>query len=319
MRTIRPYRFGSDCEFGVMHMDKLWNYRPLSAKDILRVGNTTTFVGNDGHQQTGEIRPRPAHNVRQHVMDLADGVMSLQRWIKGSKRTKDAWIMALPYYGGETYGGHIHCSFTYQNPAQQELRALGLTWTGDRFDGNQEVPANQIAKLAALSQRMNETVNPDSFLRVMNHLVRPFECAVQPWDLRLARNETYGKSDDCRNQNSRPPAHFTDTYVHYEYRVPSTWLAHPELAYSYLGLAKLSMLNFEKILSTPSDGSRLTSQMASLEVFQERYRELLAQDPVVTSDLRGLGDRVDLAVRSREAWFQPMKPIAIEDWSRYAG
>lgn len=324
MRRIRPYRFGSDCEFGFMQMEKLWIYAHHPANEVLRVGNTTTFIGTDGHKQTGEIRPRPAHNIRQHIMDLADAIVTIQKWLKSSSSTKNMWVYALPYFNGETYGGHIHCSFLCDHPLRPKLEKYNLVWRGDRFEGNpQNLSDNAGEELSALANEMLgvEAPSTDEFMSVMNFLIRPFEYAVQPWDLREARNRSYGHDSDCREQHSKAPKFFQKyLYRHFEYRVPSTWLVHPDLAMGYMGLAKLVMLNFSKVINLNATIQRQVFENAgvSQDIFQARYRKLMEANPVITSDLKNLDQTLGKCLNNCSMWFQPYKPIAVDDWTKYS-
>ncbi len=306
-----------------MRMDKLWALNSVNAREVLVLGDTTTFVGTDGHAATAEIRPAPFFNIRSHIMDLSKALTNTYKWLQSSKRTKNIWIQAVPYSGGETYGGHIHCSFMYVSPVHSKLRTLGVRWTtgAGEYAFDRELNPEQILEVQYLTDMGTiDLFGPQVFMNVMNYLIRPWEHYVQPWDLRVARNKHYGNNDDIRAQNSKPQsAQHYSLYKHYEYRVPSTWLIHPDLAYSYIGLAKLSMLNFEKIIAISAKESRADAEdeMSAFEIFMRRWTKLQEAGPVMTRDLLYLETAITNVRREKNIWFQPMKPIVIEEWSKY--
>lgn len=95
----KKYKIGSDVEFSIVKNGKI-----LSAALILG-GNTQTKLGNDGHQETGEIRPSPFFNPE----DLIDkGILPLIKELS-QKLPKDAIVTTG---GGITsatpLGDHIH-------------------------------------------------------------------------------------------------------------------------------------------------------------------------------------------------------------------
>ena len=212
---------------------------------------------------------------------------------------------------------------------------LNRTFKGDRivaFDPTRTVPAltpAQTERLATFAQRRynGELFNVGHFATFMDFLIWPYECAVQPWWDRARRNGRYGGTgghgDRVRQQVSTPNGNKANkyAYLHYEYRVPSTWLCHPWLAYAYLGLAKLSMLNAKLISEARAEPLRKhpdgTSANADYrKIFMNRFTGLVKSGRW-TSDIRGLIDVIPKTFDQRAAWFEnPGQPIDVDAWRR---
>ena len=87
----------------------------------------------------------------------------------------------------------------------------------------------------------------------LGYLMGPLENWTQPWPGRLARNNRYGPAmgDPIRwLTTDRPKMDKYDKwgFIHFEYRVPSTWLQHPWLAYAYLAMTKFTWLNWDLVV-----------------------------------------------------------------------
>jgi len=357
------YRLGSDPEF-VFSAVKEWNHTIVPATDVIthnKAFGLTTFIGLDGHAQTAELRPTPSYNVRRHLLDIASAISSIDDYLKRNKKWRDAGvnIYAHPYVKNEPLGGHIHFSFFLNDPLVAELQRCNYVFgQGGWQQHNPTMPysgsgAIVQAKMEQVGLAINkrETMSPANFLIAMNYLLVPLEHWVQPWATRINRNTKYGTAagDPVRMMYStRPemPKYDNWAYLHYEYRVPSTWLVHPWLAYTYFALAKLTVLNLGPIMKmalTPENKKidkeekknvigalggipAPTAVIKSLEEPQnETFLQSLRDRLYAVEQLPKLNrsadlDSLQLALRylaaNREIWFNPYYPVAVEAWRK---
>lgn len=272
MREVRPCRFGSDAEFGLVDTDT----RIVPASHYIRGATAlNSFVGVDGHNATAEIRPRPSFNIRTHLLDLATAITAVRQQIPSY-----ITMIAPPFHKNTTYGGHIHCSFFIRRLYKVPLIA--------------------------------------SFALALGYLLRPLEAESQPPDLRAKRNEYYGGGTDVRTQTSTSVVRCPPEYVyqHLEYRMPSSWLVHPALAFAYLSCAKLCMLNFQWCVAAYDKLCVVSVQKG--EVLR-RYQVLLeASDTIVTPDTRDLVSALSMIETSAESWFAQSPPgkIHTQAWKK---
>src|SRR5207253_1065765 len=104
---------------------------------------------------------------------------------------------------------------------------------------------------------VGEAISMKVWSQALDTLLLPFEAWIQPWWLRVERNNKYGNgADNVRmGMATRPnmPLYKDWAFVHYEYRLPSTWLVHPTLAYVYMALVKLCAMNWPLIQALTKD------------------------------------------------------------------
>src|SRR5574341_873954 len=207
---------------------------------------------------------------------------------------------------------------------------------GERFVvRNTQLPApaltlEQLASAGEYARRYhnNELFNILDFISIADHLVLIYEMAIQPWWDRVRRNARHGGingvGERCRQYFSIPTGSKADkfVYAHYEYRVPSTWLCHPWLAYAYLGLMKLAILNAGRIMEQLTSFQENIVAAPNGEPANEAYRSLFMtrfQDLVKhgrwTNDIKGLKEIIPKTFDARAAWFEiPGQPVDIDAW-----
>lgn len=247
-----------------------------------------TYVGTDGHPATGEIRPPPSHNINQILYKVAYALDAIQRFLIRS--SSDARMCAAPVVNNEPLGGHIHVSL--------------------------------------FASMDNPVVGPETIDAILSYLNEPCEGAVQPWQARLSRMSRYGVRD-VRIGNSQVPSGQKKQllYYHYEYRTPSTWLAHPSIGYTYLALVKLTMLNFSAVSELahkePRDVlldvllNRKVANKSMETVLRGRLEKLASLDTLKrTPDLCGLESALAESMRLREKLFSRVANVDIEAWRK---
>ena len=339
MNKVRLYRIGSDPEF-VLGRTKEWNTTVVPAHEIITGGRTqalSSYIGTDGHTSTAELRPPPAHNIRRHLMDIAVALDSVGLVVAArQQKYKGLDLFATPVLGGETQGGHIHVSAFLNNPGAKAAAIRNMLYYGRDFIMVNEPGAHpggtplrsdeqrDIGDYCILaSQDLLFTYN--TFAIAMNYLLQPFEYWIQPWYVRRSRNGSYGGSEtEVRYTLQAPPAMpaFREwAYYLFEYRLPSTWLVHPWLAYVYLGLTKLIMLNFNKVLPLALRGKlpQTTTEPGNdlfREEFRARYALVVKAGCQFTNDIKQLEEAIEACATGRQVWFTPGTPIQLEAWRK---
>ena len=347
IQNIHLHRIGSDPEFVFVEPQE---FEPIVVPAHKVVGGSkavalASFIGTDNHQATAEIRPRPAHNVYQHLYDIASAVADIASYLQSKKHWAKIRMLARPRVGAETMGGHIHISFLVDEPytaAVLNLVAIYSPASGCLVPyttaGNNTSPVvvnsestdmHLLSSYASACGR-NRRITTSVFRVAFDHLLLPFERWVQPWWNRQERNTDYGVNNDSVRwavsvRPNRPP-YQKFAYLHYEYRVPSTWLAHPRLAYCYLALAKYTALNWMTIQSRamedmkhpkPIPPSRAPANDSSRALFNERFAEIEKLGGKRTTDLEALEASIKFCDAHREEWFSsPTQPIDIYAWRR---
>lgn len=339
---VRLYRVGSDPELLFCRVTE-WTHTVVPATDVITANKAlglTTFIGLDGHAATAELRPSPAHNVWQHVHELAYAMARIEEYLRTNKKmkAKDVRMFAQPYIGSEPLGGHIHVSAFVEDADMKAAQDKNLTLnqhTGQWQAINGNVPAGSVSGLGSVLERLasraanGEAMTSVNFGRTMDYLLLPFERWSQPWHGRLKRNSKYGaNADTVRIASSPRPAmpKFTNhAYVHYEYRMPSTPLVHPMLTYAYLALAKLTLLNWEKLSeialkhpTAPLPNSSEPDNQKSWQQFKDRLAGLEKTGLRITTDLKQLRPALTTIGDEREKWFNPFNPVNVEAWRKYS-
>jgi len=136
------------------------------------------------------------------------------------------------------------------------------------------------------------------------------------------------------------------SYQHWEYRTPSTWLVHPWLAYTYLALAKLSLLNWEHVvaLSGKDGGAKVakadldilagtafnlpgtngnpaktvssSKNSENAELFAKRLKALRSLPLATSPDLRELDNALERCFDRRKQWFSQPGIVDVMSWKR---
>lgn len=158
----------------------------------------------------------------------------------------------------------------------------------------------------------------NKYTRVMNYTLVPLEYAVQPWALRSERNQRYGRIGDYRIQ------HYTtlrDGYAfwHMEYRHPSTWLQHPKLAYAYLALAKLALLNWETLAVAAYDHTVGFASADDAKITLESRLGRLLQTGKKSADLRHIPTVLRWLMEDPDpSLLNPQGLVVMEEWRKIA-
>lgn len=315
---------------------------------------TASFIGIDSRPILGEIRPGPFRNIKAGLYEFAFALNTIDTYLKD--KFPKVRVLAYPFLHGESVGGHLHASFFIDDPFYVTLEKCGQTLSPDGTfipqSGATTVPISTatLNQLVAL-QREHDVFLPHDWGHVVSYLIQPFEQWIQPWLPREQRNIHYGHAgtmDVVRTGTSPKPTRKMDesvpswfrnsAYVHWEYRLPSTWLHHPTLAYVYLALLKLIMLNLSIVskmyksdpdTSSPKmiifNGDTPFHQYTQLtkadndthsKTFLHRLGNLYRQKLVVTPDLRSLHAAIDHCGNYRERWFRNVNPIDLTEWRR---
>mgnify|MGYP001575345388 FL=1 len=339
MNEVRLYRIGSDPEFVIGRVQE-WTTLVVPASEIIssnRGAALQSFIGTDGHPSTAELRPPPAHNIRRHLMDIAAALDAVDIVLKARQHQYPGLTMfASPVVGGETQGGHIHVSAFVNHPGAIVAERRNLVYTGTDFTtlsdnrgapGERPLTSSEALALQEYAQLAYQDglFTSNTFSLAMNYLLVPFERWIQPWFARISRNGSYGgEGQEVRwTAGPRPsmPRFYEWAYYLFEYRTPSTWLTHPWLAYAYLALTKLTILNFEqarelalnRAVIPPLSGREPKNAVWGKE-FADRYANTTRFK--FTNDIKQLEEAIQICAKERERWFAPNTPIHIDAWRK---
>lgn len=340
MVPVKLYRLGSDPEF-MFGTHSEWKTSTMPANNVItnnRALGLTTFIGLDGHPATAELRPPPARNVRRHLYDIAHGLVELQSSLAAREKLSKLRMFALPVVGGEPLGGHVHASLWIDDPTMKQLQDANYLYMRQwvLLDERRRAADSTSREVRALMARhvseieQGKAFSIGMFERVMNYLLVPFEFWVQPWHSRVDRNARYGRGNDNvrRVPSERPvmPRYADWAYVHFEYRVPSTWLVHPYLAYAYLALAKLTLLNFERLAQLTNGTTKGDIPRSLAEPANGKYQQTLLDRLTAlrktekfrsSADTNNLDAILDACGKERLRWFTT-GAVDTEAWRRFA-
>ena len=256
---MRFLKIGADPEYAFGTL-KDWIPRVVPANTAFGVpGFAGGFIGTDGHAETGELRPNPAHNVYLLLHNIGEALSVLHNFAE----KKGLLLFTPPILHNLALGGHIHLSF-------DEAVSLGVLQT--RLDW----------------------------------LLEPLEMWFPSSPLREQRNLAYPGRDVMRQQ----PA---NQVFHVEYRRPSTWLSHPDIAYTYLAMAKLIALNLKRRF--PTNLPSVEVPVPAEEVVWLRLQHLLERG-LVSADLRALPDKLRFLTENRKELINPNQPIYMSEWKK---
>jgi len=170
-------------------------------------------------------------------------------------------------------------------------------------------------------------LTPRVFAQGMSFFLDPLEWWLQPWHSRIRRNRHYGTGNDIvrwqqdgLNPLTRPK--LADyAWMHFEYRTPSTWLVHPSLAYTYLALAKTTMVNWQLIqelqVKLPDSVRSMTPEpqnASAATVFLERWNYFKSHKGRITRDALYLDRAIQTCANSRDDWFSTHGKVRVEAW-----
>lgn len=332
--AIRFHRVGADPEY-VIAVLRGATWELVSANEMVQGGRgTTLFMGTDGHSTTAEVRPSPVHNVDSMLVELAYGLTTAYDGVRKTRPTAE--FFARPKFLNEPCGGHIHASFFTKDDAFQRMlydgqivnqqEAVGFLH-GRGLSGLTSQTAG-VWDVADVKRKENEGAIPTPFVvaKSLAYLLGPLEYWVQPWGERVSRNTTYGRANEIRYGDivTRPESAQMAgwSYLKYEYRTPSTWLHSPLLAYLYIGMAKLVMLNLPIIGPRAMKASfrqGYTGESPGNPYFKEALSRRLEwvrgqTGVVITPDLRRLSKAVELVEAGAEAWWRTPSAMDIPKW-----
>lgn len=342
MKTPILDKIGSDPEF----IPGIYNEFDLTIIPASKVIGSNkqvalnSFIGTDGHASIGELRPRPCHNIRQHLYDIAAGLITTHEYIARRRDLKNVSLFANPEVGGETLAGHIHLSFFVDDQLTNKALAYGrIQGLNGQLVNSQTCglntppppppPEQAVSILAeyARAATMDELVTPQTMAKTLGFFLKPLEWWLQPWHARIRRNRHYGLGlDEIRWQQSgmnplTRPKLADYAWLHFEYRTPSTWLVHPWLAYTYLSLAKITMKNWQLIqrlnetMAAPfMSMAKTPNNEAAAVLFKARWKEFIKSHGRITRDTSHVERAIETCAANREAWFSTHGKIQIEAW-----
>ena len=341
MKAIRLYRIGSDPEFAFTRLAE-WDHQLIPANTVISNNKAlalASFIGTDAHAATAELRPPPSHNVRSQVMTMASALQSVDEYLKANEKLHDVRMIASPSVANEPLGGHIHLSFFFEDAKYKKLldhgwnynnKLVGATWNtpgGQQFNDEEGV-VNYVKEKVGKVQ----LPTPFASTAILNYLLMPFEWWVQLWGSRTKRNTKYGMAWDTMvrwNASPQPklPAFKDWCYLHYEYRVPSTWLCHPWMCYLYFALVKLTAVNWKLVSETmPRNSVNEVFDLGGTEprnedarrIFEERF-ERLRPNLRWTTDTKDIPKALDYVSKYRNQWVDPYRGIMVDAWKEILG
>lgn len=344
-------RVGSDPEFLFVRRADL-DFIITPACDILgkdKAKTTSSFIGTDNRPVLAELRPTPSHNLKRHLYDIAYALDVSQKYV--DEKRAGHLLLATPELHHETLGGHIHISGYIDDPLYLDMQQFG--YTINHQGAFTEMPGTEQRHIG--QSRMDDwqtrimdgdPLTPFEWGKVMGYLLEPFENWVQPWTQRELRNMHYGAEngpgDLVRIGPSSGARRDGLAYVHWEYRLPSTWLVHPYLAASYLALAKFTMINWRRLapmaretwgdkkkkqkvdpsmLAPQGEGviynykqMRAADNESQYKLFQERLSSIMRERALITPDIGNLAFLIRQCEQRREQWFGRTQPVMVEAW-----
>lgn len=317
MISLLFLKAGADPELGFARQDRRGRWTLVPAFEILGSKSLKSFIGTDGHAATGELRPPPSRNINTLLVNVASALELITRTI-GNRVS----LVASPMHGNDPLGGHIHLSFLTDNSAvRTAIYDYGLPLWSDHGENRLETLRGHLANRPdVLALVENPTAPfPWNFAKALSFLGGPLEYWVQPIT-RRDRTAYYGKPLDVRGTVRAHPSPKI-SHLQYEYRAPCTWLAHPRLAYVYLAVAKLGLLNYSKCLSMAPDPLVLFKEANGLHQDLLAYYDLFIERLSALGPLRRTRDLSFLETNIRwlkdhraEMWDRPS--IWVDEWAQ---
>lgn len=330
-RTVQLYRIGSDPEALAVHVragaeGKLSTHL-IPAPHLVGENRDLTlrsFIGCDGHAATMELRPPPCHNVQWHLIKIAYALDRIRFTLDQERLATNITngLLAQPTLNRETCGGHIWVSLYYKSKLSHDLvHRAGLVWSVDHHDfirsGQAWHTPDDTGPLSRQTTQKyrdlataGEELSVELCWRKLHHLLRPLEMTL----FHTNRGAREGLSDPYY----RMPNHQTGlenpalyrpgmAYFRFEYRFPTTWLSHPAMAFSYLGLAKLAVLNWDNLPSLPklveADNQASVAGLKKTgwrDLLYTRLQALKSEKGFrITNDLKGLDAALHLTTSAK--------------------
>ena len=321
---VSLFREGSDPEYLFAYQtksartkDSVWMVMPAEAlASPNREIRLASWIGTDGHGATAEIRPAPAHNVRWHLAKIADAMMALRKFLSVREEFSRLSAVAQPVWRSEKLGGHIHLSLWVESPlTAQVFNEYGLvSYYGDFRSVVRERHEKEWDKKVLLNYMngiMEGTeLSIEGCVNKIHSLLGPYEHML--WG--AARHGRRGVPEPLvrlADQYEVPAFNPNKAYMRFEYRYPSTWLAHPCLAYTYLALVKLAVLNWDLVGPQPD--------IFSKETFQYQFERIVRDKACKrTPDLHGLEGQIRAAdkylaeIRGWDDATREAKPLLVD-------
>ena len=170
-------------------------------------------IGHDGHRETAEIRPKACFSATSILLEIKRIILESVVLSKELERTQ--WL-AKPVVEGnrgeEFQGGHVHFSFWSFLSDLQIYRPIIL---------------NNLR-----CNRCGESIVASIISALDNSINMPL--------ITIALGSSLAKmtENEARVINTPERYRTQDSYSHFEWRTPQTWLVHPKLAFVFLALAK---------------------------------------------------------------------------------
>ena len=286
------YKIGADVEWLAktrgrhIHANKITGVTKNPSEFIAPNPNIfipNAYIGIDGEPSVGELRPPPSKSIYPLLVYLGTAVTLLAQ-----RLPPNTTLIAHPYDFGRAVGGHIHVSFISRNTHFLQLRKEGyVAYNPER---HYRPDLEKVGFIYATK-----------FSSTLSWAIMPFERAMQPVEKLRRRNNLYGHSDLSARED-----HFPEQPLHlmaFEYRRPSTWLAHPDLAYCYLALAKLVSTNF------PIMGPLVDTCQSTVEGYLS-----IMEKGVVSSDLKPLRNLIPKLIAQGPF----PREVNLDAWKRWA-
>lgn len=322
---LHLHRVGADPEMLVGRANEDFEFQTQNANRTLFGGagaQASAFIGLDGHQFTAELRPPPARNINLLLYHIAQGLLTTQEFL--DLRRPGHVLLARPKINEETMGGHIHLSFYPETPPIQHEIAVNYgcyVRGGIVIQGGNPLSREVINTIRERVREKAGLLDLEVFARKLDWLMLPLEYWAQPWFSRRSRNVNYGAPGDIRVTmhpiGKWPPMGGMDKkypYTHVEYRTPSTWLVHPRLAYLYLSLAKVAVLNYDSIPASPVNWNARHETPGN-----DRFRDMLLEHWRgrtwrQSADTRAIDQNLLWLSENRAGLWRPNVGVDIEAW-----
>ena len=327
MHEVEYIKGGSDPEFSFGFTDSKRNVYIHPADKVVggeKEVRMRSFIGTDGHANTAELRPPPCHNVYWHMIKIADALKVVRAGMveETKKLGRPVVAIAQPSLGPEeTMGGHIWFSMWYHSKLSAKVcNKAGMIYYPDHGEAlnfrmiqgkkRERLSGSELQEYTDRA-RQDQELSVDLPWRKLHYLIWPLELML----FGTARGDRAGQ---VRDKFFRFPDNLTPqdlaymredaAYIRQEYRIPTSWLSHPMLAYGYLGLAKLALQNWYVL---PDRQSMAAADIAMREVQSSNHTRWGAElvrrldlvldhkNVKVTKDLRNLREAMGILTKTK--------------------
>ena len=327
MHEVEYIKGGSDPEFSFGLTDDKQRVFIHPADKVVggeREVRMRSFIGTDGHANTAELRPPPCHNVYWHMIKIADALKVVRAGMAEESRKLDRPVVAVaqPSLGPEeTMGGHVWVSMWYHSKLSAKIcNKAGMIFYPDHNEAlsfrlisgkkRERLTGGELQDYTDRA-RMDQELTVDLPWKKMHYLIWPLE-------LMLFGTARQDRSANVRDKYFRFPDSLTPqdlacmredaAYLRFEYRIPTSWLSHPMLAYGYLGLAKLAIQNWYVL---PDRSSMFQADQAMRETQSSNHTKWAAEllrrldlvlehkNARVTKDLKNLREAINILTKTK--------------------